>query len=149
MIRGPEPQPKDEAEFYRYVVGHPQVSVALCGLRDPARFARIASGAGLHAHLAQSSCTRILHILHFLHCCFSCLLHCSCTYLVLLFPHTIGSFLLDRRLLRTGLKRQLEITPAERSALERFGDQARPHMDIEDEWYSLEAIQGYAASAKL
>ena len=42
---GPEPQPKDEAAFYRYVVGHPQVSVALCGLRDTARFARIADGA--------------------------------------------------------------------------------------------------------
>ena len=43
-----------------------------------------------------------------------------------------------------GLKRQLEITPSERLALERFGAQARPHMDVEDGWYDLEAIEQYA-----
>lgn len=43
-----------------------------------------------------------------------------------------------------GLKRQLEITPSERVALERYGDQARPHMDVEDGWYDLEAIEQYA-----
>ena len=36
------------------------------------------------------------------------------------------------------------IFPRWKLALERFGAQARPHMDVEDGWYDLEAIEQYA-----